>query len=137
LNRGVFVVSKLVLSGTFYLTKKTGGISMLLEISAIMIALAFVALVIYLIQTLKSLNVTLVATQQTVNQLTQRVTQISAEVTDVIHTTNLVTLDVRRKMNTLDFLFNSVSDIGQIVNVFTSTAKKLIILKGGNKHEIG
>jgi uncharacterized protein YoxC len=110
---------------------------MLLEISAIMIALAFVALVIYLIQTLKSLNVTLVATQQTVNQLTQRVTQISAEVTDVIHTTNLVTLDVRRKMNTLDFLFNSVSDIGQIVNVFTSTAKKLIILKGGNKHEIG
>jgi uncharacterized protein YoxC len=137
LDRGVFVVSKLGLSGTFYLSKKTGGISMLLEISAIMIALAFVALVIYLIQTLKSLNATLVVTQQTVNQLTQKVTQISAEVTDVIHSTNLVTLDVRRKMITLDFLFNSVSDIGQIVNVFTSTAKKLITLKGGNKHEIG
>jgi hypothetical protein len=40
-------------------------------------------------------------------------------------------------MNTLDLLFNSLSDIGQIINVFTSTAKKLITLKGGNKHEIG
>jgi uncharacterized protein YoxC len=48
---------------------------------------------------------------------------LRAEVTDVIHTTGLVTMDVRRKMNTFDYWFNSVSDIGQIVNVFTSTAK--------------
>jgi uncharacterized protein YoxC len=109
---------------------------MMLQISAIIVAIAFVALVVYLIQTLKSLNATLVITQQTVNQLTERVTQIGAEVTDVIHSTNLVTMDVRRKMNSLDFLFNSVSDVGQIVNVFTSTAKKLITLKGGAKHEI-
>jgi uncharacterized protein YoxC len=110
---------------------------MMLQISAIIIAIAFVALVIYLIQTLKSLNATLVVTQQTVNQLTQKVTQIGAEVTGVIHSTNLVTMDVRRKMNTLDFLFNSVSDIGQIINVFTSTAKKLITLRGGTNREIG
>jgi uncharacterized protein YoxC len=136
LNRGRFVVSKFSLSGTFLLSNKTGGINMILQISVGIIAIAFVALVIYLIQTLKSLNTTLMVTQQTVNQLTEKVSQIGAEVTDVIHSTNLVTQDVRRKMNSLDFLFNSVSDVGQIVNVFTSTAKKLITLKGGTKHEI-
>jgi uncharacterized protein YoxC len=109
---------------------------MLLQISAIVIALTFMVLVIYLIQTLKSLNAVLVVTQQTVVQLTQKVTLISAEVTDVIHAVGLVTMDVRSKMNTFDFLFNSVSDIGQIANVFTASAKKLITLKGGNKHEI-
>jgi uncharacterized protein YoxC len=109
---------------------------MLLQICAIIVVLAFVVLVIYLVQTLKSLNTTLVVTQETVSELTQKLTQISTEVTGVIHTTNQVTLDIRRKMNRLDFLFNSVSEIGQIVNVFTSTAKKLVTLKGGTKREI-
>jgi uncharacterized protein YoxC len=102
---------------------------MMLQISAVIVALAFVVLVIYLIQTLKSLNATLVVTQHTVTELTQKVAQISTEVTGVINTTNQVTSDVRRKMNSLNFLFNTVSDIGQIANVFTSTAKKLITVK--------
>jgi len=97
---------------------------MLVQISAIIAAVAFVFLVFYLIQTLKSLKNSLDEITLTMGQMKNEVTQISSEVQDVILNTNEVAIDVRVKLSKLNHLFSSVYDVGQVIHELTSSVKQ-------------
>lgn len=97
---------------------------MLVQISAIIAAIAFVFLVFYLIQTLKSLRNSLDEITLTMVQMKNEVTQISSEVQDVILNTNEMAIDVRVKLSKLNHLFSSVNDVGQVIHELTSSVKQ-------------
>lgn len=97
---------------------------MLVQISAIIAAVAFVFLVFYLIQTLKSLKNSLDEITLTMGQMKNEVTQISSEVQDVILNTNEMAIDVRGKLSKLNHLFSSVHDVGQVIHELTSSVKQ-------------
>ncbi|MGO4270908.1 DUF948 domain-containing protein [Paenibacillus sp. TAF58] len=97
---------------------------MLVQISAIIAAVAFVFLVFYLIQTLKSLKISLDEITLTMGQMKNEVTQISSEVQDVILNTNEMAIDVRVKLSKLNHLFSSVNDVGQLIHELTSSVKQ-------------
>ncbi|MCY9664981.1 DUF948 domain-containing protein [Paenibacillus alginolyticus] len=97
---------------------------MLVQISAIIAAVAFVFLVFYLIQTLKSLKHSLDEITLTMGQMKNEVAQISAEVQDVILNTNEMAIDVRGKLSKLNHLFSSVHDVGQVIHELTSSVKQ-------------
>ncbi|MZQ82520.1 DUF948 domain-containing protein [Paenibacillus sp. 5J-6] len=97
---------------------------MLVELSAVLAAIAFVFLVFYLIQTLKSLKISLDQITLTMGQMKDEVTQISSEVQDVILNTNEMAIDVRSKLAKLNHLFSSVNDVGQVVHELTSSMKQ-------------
>ncbi|MDU0205038.1 DUF948 domain-containing protein [Paenibacillus sp. MAH-36] len=97
---------------------------MLVELSAVLAAIAFVFLVFYLIQTLKSLKLSLDQITLTMGQMKDEVTQISSEVQDVILNTNEMAIDVRAKLAKLNHLFSSVNDVGQVVHELTSSMKQ-------------
>lgn len=97
---------------------------MLVQISAIIAAVAFAFLVFYLIQTLKSLKNSLDEITLTMGQMKDEVTQISSEVQDVILNTNEMAIDVRVKLSKLNHLFSSVNDVGQVIHELTSSVKQ-------------
>ena len=97
---------------------------MLVQISAIIAAVAFVFLVFYLIQTLKSLKNSLDEITLTMGQMKDEVTQISSEVQDVILNTNEMAIDMRVKLSKLNHLFSSVNDVGQVIHELTSSVKQ-------------
>ncbi|MDD9271012.1 DUF948 domain-containing protein [Paenibacillus sp. GCM10023248] len=97
---------------------------MLVQISAAIAAVAFVFLVFYLIQTLKSLKLSLDQITLTMGQMKEEVSQISSEVQDVILNTNEMAVDVRGKLAKLNHLFSSVNDIGQVIHELTSSVKQ-------------
>ncbi|MFC4779555.1 DUF948 domain-containing protein [Paenibacillus sp. GCM10023252] len=97
---------------------------MVWEISVAIIALAFVVLVYYLIQTLKSLKHSLDEVRSTMVEVKNEIADISVEVKGVVLKTNQMTSDVQTKLKSLDPLFGSVSDIGQVVHELTSTVKQ-------------
>ncbi|TXK74799.1 DUF948 domain-containing protein [Paenibacillus sp. N3.4] len=97
---------------------------MLVQISAVIAAVAFVFLVFYLIQTLKSLKLSLDEITSTMGQMKNEVTQISSEVQDVILNTNEMAIDVRAKLSKLNHLFSSVNDVGQVIHELTTSVKQ-------------
>lgn len=97
---------------------------MLVQLSAVLAATAFAFLVFYLIQTLKSLKLSLDQITLTMGQMKDEVTQISSEVQDVILNTNEMTIDVRAKLAKLNHLFSSVNDVGQVIHELTSSVKQ-------------
>ncbi|MDR6554308.1 DUF948 domain-containing protein [Paenibacillus qinlingensis] len=97
---------------------------MLVQISAIIAAVAFVFLVFYLIQTLKSLKHSLDEITSTMAQMKNEVTEITSDVKDVILNTNEMAIDVRVKLAKLNSLFSSVSDVGQVMKELTTSVKQ-------------
>lgn len=97
---------------------------MLVQLSAAIAAIAFVFLVFYLIQTLKSLKLSLDQITLSMGQMKDEVSQISSEVQDVILNTNEMAMDVRGKLAKLNHLFSSVNDIGQVIHEFTTSVKQ-------------
>jgi uncharacterized protein YoxC len=97
---------------------------MLLQISVCVVAVAFVFLVFYLIQTLKSLKHSLDEITSTLGQMKNEVTEISSDVKDVILNTNEVAIDMRMKLSTLNHLFGTVQDVGQVLHELSSSVKQ-------------
>lgn len=97
---------------------------MLVQMSAIIAAVAFVFLVFYLIQTLKSLKNSLDQITLTMGQMQNEVTQISSEIQDVILNTNEMAIDVRGKLSKLNHLFSTAQDVGQVIHELTLSVKQ-------------
>lgn len=95
-----------------------------IQISVAVIAIAFVVLLYFLVQAVKTLTGTLEETRKTIGQLRAEVTQISVDVKEAVHNTNAMTQDVRSKLKSLDVIFTSVNDIGHAIHAFTGAAKE-------------
>ncbi|MFX3634377.1 MAG: DUF948 domain-containing protein [Candidatus Pristimantibacillus sp.] len=112
-----------------------------IQISVVIIALAFVVLMYSIVQTMKVLKAAIDEIRLTVGQLRTDVSQITVDVKEAIHNTNAMTLDVRSKLSSLDVLFTTVNDIGQTIHTFTGAAKQsaaslVTSIKKDNRREV-
>ncbi|WP_183192835.1 DUF948 domain-containing protein [Brevibacillus nitrificans] len=97
---------------------------MLLEISALLIAVAFVILTFYLIRTLQAVKNSLDEVTNTLVQMKIEVREIGDEVKEVVENANEMAVDLRTKLTMLDHLFRSANDVGQVVHELTSSLKE-------------
>ncbi|SDI55745.1 DUF948 domain-containing protein [Natribacillus halophilus] len=93
----------------------------LLGIAAIIAALAFAVLVIYLARALGNLTNVLAKTEVTVEKLPEQLDGITKETGTVLHNTNETLLDVNEKIATLNPLFEMVGDAGEASRKLSSS----------------
>ena len=94
-----------------------------IQIGIIIITIAFMILMYSIVQTLKVLKAAIEELRLMIGQVRTDVSHISEDVKEAIHNTNKMTLDIRKKLSSLNILFATVNDIGQAVHSFTGIAK--------------
>ncbi|MNJ62132.1 hypothetical protein D3C77_579610 [compost metagenome] len=114
----------------------------ILQISISVITIALLVTLYFVIKALVSLTKTIEETKYAVGQLRTEMTSISADVKEAVHNTNVMTMDVRSKLHSLDVLFASVNDIGHAIQSFTGAAREsaasiVATLKSEEKKEPG
>ncbi|WP_191562266.1 DUF948 domain-containing protein [Metabacillus idriensis] len=97
---------------------------MLIELSAVGAALAFICLVGYLIQTLRRGMVTLEETNETLAEVRKAVHDLSGEAEELIHSANQITVDVKSKIKTVEPLLDSAQDMGEVIHSVTNSVKQ-------------
>ncbi|WP_068622504.1 MULTISPECIES: DUF948 domain-containing protein [Paenibacillus] len=98
---------------------------MIWQISVAVIALAFVALVIFLIKTLKAAENSLNKTSQTLQEVQKTIDELTYEVKQVLRHANGITEDVEHKMRQIDPVIETVKNVGEILNEVTLSAKQV------------
>ncbi|GAA0379905.1 DUF948 domain-containing protein [Bacillus horti] len=97
----------------------------LIGISVAIIAIAFAALVIFLIKTLTSVRNTLDQVNQTMLEMKGQVDNLSTEATELIRSTNEITADIKNKTQKLDGIFHSIEDLGVASQQMTASIKQV------------
>lgn len=97
---------------------------MIIEISVAVIAIAFVALVIYLITMIKALRITLGQVNQTLVETRRQLGEIGGQAQKVIEHTNQISFDLKHKVEALDPIFKSMANVGEILEHKTFSLKK-------------
>ncbi|MED3645954.1 DUF948 domain-containing protein [Halalkalibacterium halodurans] len=87
----------------------------LLYISAIIVALAFVLLVIFAVRTFLAVTKSLDHMKNTMTELKEQVVGITKETEQLLHRTNQLADDLQQKSESLNMVFDSVKDMGQAV----------------------
>jgi uncharacterized protein YoxC len=98
---------------------------MLIELSVAVIAAAFVALTIYLIIALRSVNDSVQQVSLTLEKVQLQVDEVTRETVVFMRTTNQITEDLHKKLKQVDSLFESVGEVGEAVNQVTSSMKQV------------
>ncbi|WP_209865639.1 DUF948 domain-containing protein [Paenibacillus shirakamiensis] len=98
---------------------------MIWQLSVAVIALAFVALVVFLIKTLKAAENSLDKTSQTLQEVQKTIDELSYEVKQVVRHANGITEDVQGKMKKIDPVLETVKNVGDILNEVTISAKQV------------
>lgn len=96
---------------------------MIIEISVAVIALAFVALVVYIIIMTNALRITLGQVNQTLTEVRHHLDQIGSEAKKTTENVDQLSLDLNKKMELLNPIFNAVSNIGDFLEQKTKTLK--------------
>lgn len=94
----------------------------ILYIAALIFALAFAALVIFMIT---SLNPILKEVKDTLAVLREEVNNITTEVTQLLHKTNNLVEDVERKSAKLDSVFDGIDNIGHTLKDLIETLSRI------------
>ncbi|SRR5690554_3135524 len=104
----------------------------LLHISALIAAIAFLLLVIFLIRALISTSKTLNAASKTLDHIgttlkgfEQQMEGITKETTELLNKTNRLADDIVNKTGKLDVLFDGIKGIGHTVQQFNLSLQKL------------
>lgn len=103
---------------------------MVIKLSIALAAAAFICLVVFLILTLRKGMTTLAETNKTLAEVRNAIHGLTGEATQLIHTANQVTRDVKGKIKTIDPIFESAHNVGEVIQTVTETFKK-------NASEIG
>lgn len=98
---------------------------MIIEISVAIIALAFVALVIFLIKVLQSAAKSLDNVSSTLVDVQKTIEELTYEVKQTIRNVNDITVDVEHKLKQVDPLMETVKNLGEILNEVTLSTKDL------------
>jgi uncharacterized protein YoxC len=97
---------------------------MILDISVAVIALAFVALVVYLIVLTKALRVTFSQVNQTLVEVRRQLGEVGGQAQKIMEHTNQISFDVKQKVEAFNPIFNAVAHAGEILEHKTSALKK-------------
>jgi uncharacterized protein YoxC len=82
---------------------------MIIDISVGVIALAFVALVIYLILTLLTVRKTLRQAQKNLVDLEKNLNEITGASVELVNTLDSLTNDIKKKIDAFDFIFRPLA----------------------------
>ncbi|ETT55146.1 MULTISPECIES: DUF948 domain-containing protein [unclassified Paenibacillus] len=97
---------------------------MVIQLSVALAAVAFVCLVAFVILTLRKGMTTLGETNKTLGEVRNAIHGLTGEATQLIHTANQVTRDVKGKIKTIDPIFESAHNVGEVIQTVTETFKK-------------
>lgn len=97
---------------------------MIIQISVAVMAAALCILVLALVRTLKELRETLDRIGHMTDETTRQLSTLSQEVRGTIHSVNEMTQDVRMKMREMHSLFETVGEVGRMMNDVTVTVKQ-------------
>ncbi|MEK4045646.1 DUF948 domain-containing protein [Paenibacillus sp. FSL H8-0048] len=97
---------------------------MLIQLSVAFAAVAFICLAVFLILTLRKGMTTLGETNKTLGEVRNAIHGLTGEATQLIHTANQVTRDVKGKIKTIDPIFESAHNVGEVIQTVTETFKK-------------
>jgi uncharacterized protein YoxC len=88
---------------------------MIIEVSVAVIAIVFTILVIYLIVLINTLRHTFTQVDRTLGSVHQQLDGIGTEAKKVIEQANHLSVDVKSKFDSLTSLFNTVSNVGAVL----------------------
>lgn len=108
--RGIAKVCSEELRGKGY---DGGGINLIIEISAGIVAFAILILTIYLIRSLLALTRTMKSVQEALDGLKEKVEEALEESTRTLKETRLLVEDLRIKSQQADEMFKSLEDVGK------------------------
>lgn len=97
---------------------------MVIQLSIAFVAVAFIFLVVFLILTLRKGMTTLSETNKTLVDVRNAIHGLTGEASQLIHTANQVTKDVKGKIKTIDPIFESVHNVGEVIQTVTESVKK-------------
>lgn len=100
---------------------------MIIEVSVAVIALAFIALVFYLIDLIKSSKKTLAQSNQMLNDAYKEIDQLGGETKKLLEHLNHISIDIQTKMEALDPIFNSIEELGNVLESKTTSLKETLI----------
>lgn len=98
---------------------------MMIEISVLIIAIAFAVLVLFLIKTLKAATHSLEKTTQTLQEVQKTIDELGYEVKQTVRHANNITVDLQAKMKQIDPVLDSVHNLGEVLSEVTYAAKQL------------
>lgn len=97
----------------------------LVGISVLIIALASVALVVYLIKVLQKVALTIDETKETIKILTSDVNVTLYQTNDILAKANVLVEDINGKVSTIDPLFVAIADLSESVSDLNLKARHL------------
>ena len=100
-------------------------LEIVLYLSAAVAAIAFLVLVFFLGNTLKSLQVTLDSVSKTLVGLESQMQGISLETTQLLHKTNVLAEDLKEKSENLNTVVHAVRDVGTSIQSFNTSIQKV------------
>lgn len=109
--------------------------SIIIQVSIAVVAIAFAVLVVFLIQALRNVSSLLAQTNVTIKELQTQINGLSVEATELLRHTNEVTVDVRNKLHSLDPVVYSIKHVGDAVSEVTSSFKTATSTVAGTLRE--
>ncbi|KGX87251.1 DUF948 domain-containing protein [Pontibacillus litoralis] len=85
----------------------------LIYISALIIAIAFAILTLYVVKTLQHVTHTITGLDNTLADVVQKTDRITKETEQLIHQSSKLTDDVQHKVQATNSLFESLEDVGK------------------------
>ncbi|CAH8707428.1 DUF948 domain-containing protein [Paenibacillus thiaminolyticus] len=100
---------------------------MLVEISALIAALAFAVLVVFLIQTLRSAKHSLDKASRTMEDVQQTVQMLSGDLQAIARNANHMTEELQGQLKKIEPVADSVQNAGEALNELTLAAKQVSV----------
>ncbi|CAH8769029.1 DUF948 domain-containing protein [Paenibacillus dendritiformis] len=100
---------------------------MLVEISALIAALAFAVLVVFLIQTLRSAKQSLDKASRTLEDVQQTVHMLSGDLQAIARNANHMTEELQGQLKKIEPVADSVQNAGEALNELTLAAKQISV----------
>ncbi|WP_374016868.1 DUF948 domain-containing protein [Paenibacillus thiaminolyticus] len=100
---------------------------MLVEISALIAALAFAVLVVFLIQTLRSAKQSLDEVSRTMEDVQQTVQMLSGDLQAIARNANHMTEELQGQLKKIEPVADSVQNAGEALNELTLAAKQISV----------
>ncbi|MGL4521967.1 MAG: DUF948 domain-containing protein [Bacilli bacterium] len=96
-----------------------------MSVSAVVAALSFTVLVIYLVKTLKTVQLTLIELTSTLQKTEHHLGELTQETKELVATSQQLVEDLNDKSKRLNHLVDAVDDVGITLHSFSKNVRKL------------
>jgi uncharacterized protein YoxC len=97
----------------------------ILYLAVAVIAIAFAVLVYFLSQTLSAAQKTMEDVASTLEDVQEQMKGLTEETTELLHRTNGLAVDLQKKSNSLNSVFDAVEGFGQSLGTINTSVKRV------------